>query len=266
MTRQWQGWGPAEQAEQHYLVQPRSLGGGGDVQHVAAYLRAAGWTDKSKRGGPLVLVSPDRTLRLGYDPYTQPGGWTVHGQATARQAAWTATFGRQTPVEIIAGLTDALDRPRTAHAPNVWAPLQEQHWRPVPGAKHPTAASPDNTAWLQFRQDPDGHAIWCASAGDQHGTGWKATFTPSTPMHLVEAFSTALASPDPVLRPRGHVPASPQIRTTSVSVRPSQLSAWQQARTAAARATLWARNWRPGKPGTTAATRLTTSYARTSRR
>ena len=44
------------------------------------------------------------------------------------------------------------------------------------------------------------------------------------------------------MRPLGHVPPSQRIRTTSVSVLPSQLSAWQQARITAARAATWASN------------------------
>lgn len=68
-------------------------------------------------------------------------------------------------------------------------------------------------------------------------------------MHLIEAFSAALADPQPVMRPRGNIPPSRWIRTTSVSVRPSEIGAWQQARIAAARAATWARNsWASSSP------------------
>ncbi|NJQ03323.1 DUF317 domain-containing protein [Streptomyces zingiberis] len=250
--KQWQGWGPGEQAEQHYLVQPRALAGGGDLRHVSEFLRACGWQDKSKRNGPLVLDSPDRTIRVGYDPYVLPGGWTIHSKATAHQDEWTVSLGRQTPVEIVAGFTDALTRPRSAHAPNVWAPLKEQRWKTDRGDEHFIATSPDGAAWMQFHHDRSGQAIWWSGAQDEQGNGWTATFTASTPMHLVQAFSEALASPDPVMRPRGRVPHSTRIRTTSVSVLPSQLSAWQQARVHAARAATWARNsWSASQPRTT---------------
>ncbi|HEX5566538.1 MAG TPA: DUF317 domain-containing protein [Streptomyces sp.] len=246
--KQWQGWGPSEQPEQHYLVEPRALAGGGDIRHVSEFLRASGWRNKSKNGGPLITESPDRAVRITYDPYVQPGGWTIHGAARGHQAEWWAVLGRQTPVEIIAGLTDTLTRPRSAHAPNVWAPLEEQHWQTRPEGKHYTATSPDGAAWMHFRQDPNGNAVWWAGAKDQQGNGWTAQFAPSTPMHLVQAFSAALADPEPVMRPRGRVPHSSQIRTTSVSVLSSQLSAWQHARIATARAATWARN----RPRTTA--------------
>lgn len=195
--KQGQGWGPGEQAEQHYLVEPRALAGGGDLRHVSEFLRACGWQDKSKRSGPLVLDSPDRTIRIGYDPSTRPGGWTIHSKATAHQGEWTVTLGRQAPVEIVAGLTDALTRPRTAHAPDVWAPLNEQRWNTARDAGNFTAQSRDGTAWMQFREDQSGHAMWWSGAHDQQGNGWNATFTASTPMHLVQAFSAALAAPSP---------------------------------------------------------------------
>ncbi|GAU70759.1 hypothetical protein SSP35_22_00620 [Streptomyces sp. NBRC 110611] len=262
----WQGWGPGEQAEQHYLVEPRHLAGGGDLRHVSEFLRASGWRDKTKTGGPLFLESPDRTLRIAYDPSVSPGGWTIHGAATAYQDEWWASLGRQTPVEIVAGLTDALTRPRSAHAPNVWAPLQEQRWRTPPAAEHVTAVSPDGSAWLQFHQAPNGQAMWWSGAQDQQGNGWTAHFSATTPMHLVQSFSAALASDEPVMRPRGRVPHSGQIRTTSVSVLPSQLSAWQQARVAAARAAAWARNSvRNSRPRTTARPHAQAGGARTHR-
>ncbi|MEU6243989.1 DUF317 domain-containing protein [Streptomyces sp. NPDC047024] len=240
--KQWRGWGPAEPAEQHYLVQPRTLAGSGDVRHVSAFLRASGWREHTREGGPLIVESPDRTVRIAYDPYSLPGGWTIEGAADNLNGIWSAHLGRDVPVEIVAGLTDSLTLPRSAHAPNVWEPLEEQRWHTRAEGEHYTATSPDGTAWMQYRQSPDGSARWWSGAMDSRGTAWTAIFTPTTPMHLVQAFSTALANPDPVMRPRGRVPLSTQVRTWSVSVTPSQLNAWQQARITAARAATWARN------------------------
>ncbi|MGW4197104.1 DUF317 domain-containing protein [Streptomyces sp. NPDC005004] len=261
--KQWHVWGPGEPAEQHYLVHPRALAGGGDVRHVGEFLRASGWRDRSKKGGPLAMESPDRTVRIAYDPHGRPGGWAINGAADGLNNSWSAHLGRETPVEIVAGLTDALTLPRSAHAPNVWAPLEEQRWHARVEGEHYTAASPDGTAWMQYRQSPDGSARWWSGAKDSRGTAWTATFTPTTPMHLVQAFSAALASPDPVMRPRGHVPLSAEVRTWSVSVTPSQLSAWQQARITAARAATWARN--SARPRTSARLRTAASAAKTRR-
>ncbi|MFH8591536.1 DUF317 domain-containing protein [Streptomyces rimosus] len=251
--KQRHNWGAGEQAQQHYLVQPRALAGGGDVRHISEFLRACGWRDKSKTDGPLFMQSPDHAVRIAYDPYVQPGGWSIHGAANGHQPEWWAHLGRQTPVEIVAGLTDALTQPRSAHAPNVWAPLHQQRWRTPPQAEQVTATSPDGSAWMQYHQSPDGAAMWWSGAKDEQGNGWNAQFASSTPMHLVQAFSAALASPEPVMRPLGRVPPSTQIKTTSVSVLPSQLSAWQQARITAARAATWARNTaRSARPHTAA--------------
>ncbi|MCX5395643.1 DUF317 domain-containing protein [Streptomyces sp. NBC_00102] len=240
--KQWQGWGSGEQAEQHYLVQPRALAGGGDFRYVSEFLRASGWRDRSKTGGPLHMESPDRAVRVTFAPHVRPGGWAVHGRTGGAPGEWSAYLGPQTPVEIVAGLTDALTRPRSAHAPTVWAPLQEQNWHTRFEGRDYIATSPDTTTWMQYRYSHEGEAMWRAGVQTQQSDGWAASFTPNTPIHLVQAFSTELASPDPVMRPRGSVPVSPQIRTWSVSVTPSELGAWQQARITAARAATWARN------------------------
>ncbi|MGW2597173.1 DUF317 domain-containing protein [Streptomyces klenkii] len=248
--KEWAGWGQSgQQAEQHYLIEPRHLAGGGDLGHVTEFLRASGWQDRSSKAGvPVLFDSPDRTVRIGYDPHTQPGGWTIRGTATGQQEAWHATLGKQVPVEIVAGFTDALTRPRSAHAPNVWEPLQQHGWRTEQG-QHVSAMSPDGNAFVQFHQDSQGQAYWWAAAQSEHGPAWNAVFTPTTPMHLVQAFTTALSDPQPVMRPRGHIPPTLRIRTTSVSVLPSQLSAWQQARITAARAATWARSsWASTRP------------------
>ncbi|WP_329309193.1 SPDY domain-containing protein [Streptomyces microflavus] len=234
-------WGAGNQAEQHYLVEPRHLAGGGDIRHVTEFLRASGWTDRSVTGGPLVFDRSDHLVRVVYDPAGVPGGWHIQGQPTATESAWQVNFTRQTPVEIVAGFTDALTRERSAHAPNPWAPLQQQHWE-TERNQHFTAISPDRNTWLQFHQNSPGQAHWWAGARTEHGRTWDAVFSATTPMHLIETFSAALADPQPVMRPRGHVPPSKWIQVTSVSVRPSELSAWQQARITAARAATWGRN------------------------
>ncbi|MFI9210212.1 DUF317 domain-containing protein [Streptomyces sp. NPDC053253] len=251
MTRkQYPTWGAGDHAEQHYLVEPRHLAGGGDIRHVSEFLRASGWRDRSTTGGPLVFDRSDHLVRVAYDPNGQPGGWRIRGQATATEPAWHVTFTRQTPVEIVAGFTDALTRERSAHAPNPWAPLQQQNWE-TERAQHFTAVGPDRNTWLQFHQTGPGQAHWWAGARTEHGRTWDAVFSATTPMDLVEKFSAALADPQPVMRPRGHIPASKWIRTTSVSVRPSELGAWQQARITAARAATWARHsWASARPRT----------------
>ncbi|WP_129287497.1 DUF317 domain-containing protein [Streptomyces sp. GZWMJZ-114] len=236
----WTGWGPGERAEQHYLVRPRALAGGGNLRHISDHLRACGWRETSKTGGPVTLRSPDRSLRALYDPTAAPGGWVIQGKARGHEPAWWAHFTAQTPVEIVAGLTDALTQPRAAHAPDPWAPLRAQGWHIPAETEHTTALNPDATAWLRWHRAQDGTAVWWSGAKNEHDeTMWGAHLSATTPLHLVTAFASALASPEPVMRPLGTVPPSTRIRTTSVSVLPSQLHAWQQARVTAARAATW---------------------------
>ncbi|MDX3855655.1 DUF317 domain-containing protein [Streptomyces sp. AK02-01A] len=225
-----------QQAQQYYLVTPRHLAGGGDLRHVTEYLRASDWRDRSKTGGPIIFESPDRTVRVAYNPHTVPAGWTIRAKATAHQQAWRAVLSPHVPVEIVAGFSDALTTPRSAHAPNVWSPLQDHGWQAGRG-HHTTAISPDGSAFVQFHQPASGEVRWWAGARTEQGQrAWDATFTSTTPMHLVLAFTTALADPLPVMRPRGHVPPDQRIRTTSVSVRPDEIAAWQRNRLALARA------------------------------
>jgi hypothetical protein len=242
----WAEWN--DRPQQHYLVEPRYLAGAGDLRHATEFLRASGWKERSKTGGPLVFHNPAKTIRVAFDPLTRPGGWTIEGQAFGHQPAWAAKFGIHTPVEVIAGLTDALTQPPTAHAPNVWAPLDTQNWNTRQG-QHFTAMSPDRSAFVQFHQSSPGQAHWWIGARTEHGRAWDAELSPTTPLSLVQAVTTALADPQPVIRPRGAFPPSNRIRTTSVSVRPSELGAWQQARLNAARTAAWARNaWATARP------------------
>lgn len=235
----WAGWGSAAQAQQHYLIEPRYLAGGGDLGHVAEYLRASGWTDTTRQaGGVFAFASPDRSVHVAY---RAPGGWQIHGAATGHQDAWQVALTPQTPVEIVAGLTDTLTKARTAHAPNIWGPLAQAGWATDRGP-HYTATSPDGNAMVQYVQGEPDQQHWWIGARNEHGPIWSLSASPTTPLHLLQGLTSALADPEPVMRPLGHVPPSRRIRTTSVSVLPQQLSAWQQARTAAARAATWARN------------------------
>ncbi|MFF1782073.1 DUF317 domain-containing protein [Streptomyces virginiae] len=257
--QQWTGWGQAQQAQQHYLVEPRYLAGGGDLRHVGEFLRASGWKDIARSSGTMLAFdSPDQMVRVAYQP---PGGWQVHGAAHGHQPAWQVTLTPQTPVEIVAGLTDALTKRRSAHAPSVWAPLTEKSWS-MQQDDYFVAQSPDRHAVVQYVQ-PSGDGSqnhWWVGARNEHGPVWNAQATASTPLHLVQSLTTALADPEPVMRPLGHVPLSNRIRVTSVSVLPDQLGAWQHARISAARAAAWSRNWVSSRARTGA---KASGYART---
>jgi hypothetical protein len=255
-----------EKPEQHYLVAPRALAGGGDLRYVFEFLAADGWPLTRRPSGLVVTRSPDDTVRVGYDPNGAPAGWTISGRPTREgEEPWVVTFGQATPVEIVAAFTDALTLPRSAHAPNVWAPLERAGWKVGPENDWYTARNPEGTAWLQYHQGRLG-SLWWASARSEEGVGWMATFTPSTPMHLIQAFAAGLSDPRPVMRARGSLPPIRDLETTSVSVLPSELAAWHEARVHSARAAAWARATRNARPpGTTPTSRPTATRAATRR-
>jgi len=243
-------WGPAavgESPQQHYLVQPRHLAGGGDLTHITAHLAGAGWKNRTpKAGARLLLESPDKSVRVAYTSHTSPPMWIVSGTPPGRPA-WNATLGAAIPVEILAGLTDALAGPRPTHAPDALGRLTARGWMSGKG-EHPSADHPDGTANLQYRREGD-TAMWWATAQTPATAGhsiplWSARFSEHTPLHAVEAFAAALADPQPVLRPPGRIPlaSAPHTATTAYAVLPSQLAAWRQTRTAAGRAAAWTRS------------------------
>ncbi|QPP05189.1 DUF317 domain-containing protein [Streptomyces bathyalis] len=250
------GW---EVPQQHYLIQPRHLAGGGDLTHITAYLHAAGWKNRTRRsGGRITFDSPDGNSRVSYARDLNPPRWMVSGNSGNDPAnTWHASFGAAIPVEILAGFTDALTRSPTPQAPNVWRPLTGQGWTNTAG-EHPTATSPDGGTSLQFRQE-NGSAAWMASANATTSSGqetqvWDAVLTDNAPMRAIEGFAAALADPMPLLRPPGSMPftAARQATATPYMVLPSQLGAWQRLRVTAARATRRARTtWgihRPRRP------------------
>jgi hypothetical protein len=251
------GW---EVPQQHYLIQPRHLAGGGDLTHITAYLHAAGWKNRTRRGnGPITFSSPDGNSRISYARDLNPPRWMVSGNSGDDPFnTWHASFGAAVPVEILAGFTDALTQAPTPFAPNVWRPLTAQGWTNTAG-EHPTATSPDGGASLQFRQE-NGSAHWVASANATTSSGqetqvWDAVLTDNAPMQAIERFATALADPMPLLRPPGVLPfvAARQASVTPYMVLPSQLGAWQRLRITAARATRGARRlWSVRRPRTPA--------------
>ncbi|WP_433549626.1 DUF317 domain-containing protein [Streptomyces sp. CA-294286] len=139
---------------------------------------------------------------------------------------WHVSFSGATPVEVIAGYTDALIRPKPAEPPepdSVWAPFVEAGWTFAENREgdERTGVHPDGIMHMCCRVDDfdlldfpdDGSVIWDAEARVPTGGGgyrslWRAYFSVNTPLYLLAGFAGALASPEPVQRPRYEVPAS----------------------------------------------------------
>ncbi|MGW0792929.1 DUF317 domain-containing protein [Streptomyces sp. NPDC002911] len=106
---------PSPETVEVDFISPRHLAGGGDPAWITVALhRACGWSHGHDPLMPRVLLSsPDQKalLRLELDPVDQ--WWILHHVAEPDRPAWYASFGADTPVELIAAATDALTDPAT---------------------------------------------------------------------------------------------------------------------------------------------------------
>ncbi|WP_367435062.1 DUF317 domain-containing protein [Streptomyces celluloflavus] len=197
-------------------VAPRHLAGGGDPRHVTEYLLVAGWSNHSVPGYPHVLLeSPDRQLHLTLEP-TAPEErdtwWRIH---PAERTSWSAHFGGHTPVEIIAGFTDALTHqaPRAkTETTDLWHIAASRGWPKQLEGTDQAALSPDETAILARVQAPTLHDTptwrWKAEVSVPLTEGrrrwlWGASIDDTAPAAALGGFVAALTDPTPLLRDEG---------------------------------------------------------------
>ncbi|MGW6454412.1 DUF317 domain-containing protein [Streptomyces sp. NPDC055078] len=185
------------------FIAPRHLAGGGDPAWITVPLhRAAGWSHGNDLLMPRVLLAaPGQKALLKLEPATDGPWWTVHHAADAGRPAWSAAFGGRTPVEAIAGFTDALTHPHTAPAdPDPYAPLLAQGW--LPKRDQDGLSSPDGFAHIDhFPQGDNGHwYVTTAIGAEPEDQIWQARFDSATPLPLITGFTRALADPTPLAR------------------------------------------------------------------
>ncbi|MFE2426887.1 DUF317 domain-containing protein [Streptomyces sp. NPDC059373] len=172
--------------------------------------------------GKTVFTSPDGRLRIGFfgDDYLL---WHVSAyEDPFGPRRWAATFNQNTPPEIVAGLTVALARDYEegndrflARPPMRWGeqthPLTEAGWTRDWGAETGTVEiiAPDKQAGILLdtrSYDPEDETSLLWSGPPGWGTRVEATFTASTPGHLVAATAAAMADPTPVVRYEHSIP------------------------------------------------------------
>ncbi|ALO96679.1 hypothetical protein SHL15_5615 [Streptomyces hygroscopicus subsp. limoneus] len=200
------------------LIAPRYLAGPGDPAWVTVPLhRACRW---STAEDPLVprgiLTSPDQLaqLRITPDPDPAEPWWTLRHAHHGDQRAWSVTFDAQTPVEIIAAVTDALTA--SAAPPSspgdLYEPLRAAGWHAPRHHDGRTStagmASPDGLARVDRLVREDGRAdSWFVETSVPHlPTLWRAYLDGNTPPHLVAALFEALADETPLVREPHRVP------------------------------------------------------------
>ncbi|MFD9779474.1 DUF317 domain-containing protein [[Kitasatospora] papulosa] len=195
-------------------VSPRHLAGGGDPRHVTEYLLASGWSNHSVPGFPHVLLeSPDHRLHLTLEP--QPDAhsawWRIH---TAESRTWSAQFGGHTPVEMIAGFTDALGSPAPSPYTDLWHLAAHGGWSLLRTGSEQAALSPDETALLSLVSSMSETPQWRWTVqvsiplpDGQHRWIWNASIDDTAPATALAGFVTTLTEPGPLLRDEGQTPA-----------------------------------------------------------
>ncbi|WP_078073377.1 DUF317 domain-containing protein [Streptomyces niveus] len=200
--------------EERVLVSPRHLAGAGPGQLADALgplIHLFGWPPQhDATTGHVAINSPDHSLRIDFEPGRYDGIWwtIVH-----HEPYWEAEFTRQTPIEAIAAVTQALpqllgDRRHTERIPLTALALTEiahlNHW--AAGEENGTLTSPDRHCLL--RHAPGDERPWRFQhhVHDGFDTHWHASFTRDTPERLVAQFFAHLATTAPVERAFRDIP------------------------------------------------------------
>ncbi|MFF0740609.1 DUF317 domain-containing protein [Streptomyces sp. NPDC004111] len=241
-------------------VQPRVLAGPGDARHVTHVLLAAGWSLRSDPAAPSVhLVSPDLRWELHCNAHRDSAWWRLTGSPPDGGHVY-ASFGRQTPVEILAGLTDALwAAPAKAPVPDAWSVLEEAGWEVREEGEAARATSPDQLVrWeceVAYVDVPDTFT-WRIEVAGEHGPPvWRGYLNGTLPPHLMSGLARALADPQPLQRhawgeSMGHYTARQEPST--VSGRQVALAHRTRVKAAAARRRAARRTGLTTTPGTPA--------------
>lgn len=190
----------------------------------------------------MILSSPDQRYALALEPEPESYSKWWRISCTSDDENWYAQFGGNTPVEILAGFTDALLSPAPETAPDVWPILTAAGWTHVQDERgHEVAEHPDGIMQLRrWNTASSWDRGWNATALLPDGLGrvetvWEA-YLGNAP-HLVAAFATALADPAPVARAEFDVPHSGLVTQKPSSRQADELVKEHAARLARARAT-----------------------------
>ncbi|MER7932925.1 MULTISPECIES: DUF317 domain-containing protein [unclassified Streptomyces] len=195
------------------LVSPRHLAGAGIdrlADAIGPLIHLFGWpSEHDPAAGRLTVTSPDSSLFVTFNSSHAHGQWW---SITHHEPFWEARFTRQTPIEAIAAVTQALpqllgdDRhlDRIPLTTNTLAEIADlNHWRPE-GSD--TFISPDGHCHLKHAPAQEIAWRFRHHVYDGFDTHWNASFTQDAPEQLVAQFFTHLATTAPVERTFGDVP------------------------------------------------------------
>ncbi|MEU3028103.1 DUF317 domain-containing protein [Streptomyces incarnatus] len=197
------------------LVSPRYLAGSGSkiADALGPLIHLFHWHHRHNPAtGDIALDSPCGTLFVDFEPNRHDGMWW---SIRHHEPSWRAQFSRQTPIEAIAAVTQAL--------PQLLGDMR--HADRIPLAPYTIAQSADLSDWSSHGEEgttvyasPDGHCVLTHAPGTElaweithslyegFDTEWNATFTFDTPEPVVAQFFAHLTSVVPVERTFGEVP------------------------------------------------------------
>ncbi|MFH9819713.1 DUF317 domain-containing protein [Streptomyces sp. NPDC017230] len=194
------------------LVSPRYLAGAGIdrlADAIGPLIHLFGWPSEHDRAsGRISVHSPDGSLFVNFNSRHTHGNWW---SVAHHEPYWEARFTRQTPIEAIAAVTQALpqllgDARHIDRIPLTTTPLAQiaelNHWH----REDDTFTSPDGHCHLQHTPTEDTPWRFRHHVYDGFDTHWDASFTQDTPERLVAQFFTHLAATTPVERTFRDVP------------------------------------------------------------
>ncbi|MFJ6783587.1 DUF317 domain-containing protein [Streptomyces yangpuensis] len=224
-------------------VSPRYLAGPGDPRHITHALRAAGWMNTSDPLHPTItMTSSDHVHRLDLNLARRYYSWKISTEFGP--GYWSATFSSAAPVEVVAGLTDALIRPAPNEAgPTVVEILTARGWsHTTDDTGSQTLASPDGIVQAELRVSTFlGVRGWEFEAARHHGEHgpegllWRAYFDEDTPAHLLASVTDAASTPASVLRSRYEINESAHLAVGTEFAIGTEVLAAHKARLAQAR-------------------------------
>ncbi|WP_063728767.1 DUF317 domain-containing protein [Streptomyces sp. RTd22] len=202
-----------------YRVTPRYLAGS-SYAGDPGFEPVADWPHHSLDDGPcqLLVTSPDHRIKIGWfgDDFDL---WKITAAEDAvSPPRWEATFNHTFPPEIVASLTSALahdwgpDSDAFLTSPSIyWAdsvqPLLDANWERLRTADPDTVEllAPDRQAGAfidtrSYGSHDEAVLLWAGRPGGS--TRAEATFTSSTPSHLIAATAAAMSDPTPLVRER----------------------------------------------------------------
>ncbi|WP_432112702.1 DUF317 domain-containing protein [Streptomyces sp. S1] len=233
--------------DERVLVSPRHLAGTGDrvADVLGPLIHLFNWRHThDESAGCITVDSPDGSIVIDFTPTTFEGVWWTIAH---HEPFWRITATQQTPLEVLASVTQALpqllgDTRHSDRIPFTTRTVAENadlyNWTRAGNASGVSFTSPNGHCTVRHAPGTEQpwrfeHSVW-----DGFGTRWHAAFEGEVPDALARQFFLFLATDVPVERTVEDIPhlARSQARMTPPS-------------SGSPRRALWALNSRTPSPG-----------------